>query len=228
MEFSKTEWLSIYSAETNQMVPKFDTNILANKIMGRVGCVVNINNYHYGNEKVTFRAYCGHKYKYGADSIKKCRKYKLHYYYESVNSKTDMVYLDFFHENIPILHVDRKTRELRGSDRANAQDKLKTARPEVFQRKVGTEIDPEFLEKHKNYQSYKFTAVYQKAAEERRHKDDNDKDVLMDVFFEIQNQKKKQRHAIFTFDQYVTICCVFIFEIAKQNIEESSEGCCSI
>lgn len=192
MQFTKEEWMSIYSEQTKKMIKKFDTNVIAKKIEGKFGCVVNVNGTNYGKDKIVIRAYCGHKYE-SDNLVETCRKYKLQLQYESLNYCDDRIFLEFFYENVSICHKERKTRELRGVERNKIQEKLKIVRPEVLQRQIGTEIDIEVLEKTKNYQEYKSTAVYQKASEERRRREDNDKEVIMDIFLEINNQKKDKK-----------------------------------
>lgn len=60
--------------------------------------------------------------------------------------------LEAWREDVPILHLENKTRELRGSDR-------------------------------KQIQQYKTTAVYQKAAEERRHAEERDPNMVCIINF---------------------------------------------
>lgn len=178
LEFTKNEWLTVYCADTKSLLKGYDTNTICNKLSERSGCVINIKSTALLKKYIVIRAYCGHKYQSTTGKVESCRQYKLHFYYESFSVSTDTIFVELFEENVAICHKFNKTRELRGSDRTKAQELLQRIRPEILQRKVGLEISQDVVNEHKCLQHYKTTAVYQKASEERRHKDDLDKNMV--------------------------------------------------
>lgn len=155
----------------------YDTNTICKKMMDKFGCVINIKGVSNLRQYLVIRAYCGHKYfDVDTNKVNCCRRYKLHFYH-SMSGHPD-ISVEVFYEDIPIHHLANKTRQLRGTERTKMQVRLIHERPEVLQRKIGTEIDQEFLLQHKNLQHYKTTSVYQKAAEERRHEHQHSKNVV--------------------------------------------------
>lgn len=176
------EWVLVYSHETKSLLPKYDTNIICNKMMNHVGCVINIKATQKLKNYIVIRVYCSHKYTDGStENISRCRKYKIHLNYLHAIPKEDLL-LEVWREDVPVVHLANKTRELRGTDRKQIQDQLKIMRPEILQRKIGFNLDMTLLHDHKNLQQYKTTAVFQKASEERRHAEDRDPNMVCKYF----------------------------------------------